>query len=61
MAENFSGISRLIRHLEEELIELETGGLYSRAEEVRQRLNTYLDMRDKAHTILHRIENERQE
>lgn len=61
MAENFSGINRLIRHLEEELIELETGGLYGRAEEVRQRLNTYLDMRDKAHTILHRIENERQE
>lgn len=58
MAENFGGINRIIRILEEELIELQTVGLYERANSVRKRLDAYRDMRDKGNTIKHGINNE---
>jgi len=59
MAENFGGMSRIIRHLQEELIELEAAGLYECADEVRTKIDAYMDMRDKAHIILHRIEDDK--
>jgi len=45
-------MSRIIRHLEEEAVELEVAGLYDQADNVRRKLETYIDMRNKAHIIL---------
>lgn len=59
MAENFGGMNRIIRHLEEELVELESAGLYERADEVRKKIGAYVDMRNRAHVILHRIEDDK--
>lgn len=59
MAENFGGMNRIIRHLEEELVELEAAGLYERADEVRTKIEAYVDMRNKAHVILYRIEDDK--
>lgn len=52
-------MNRIIRHLEEELVELEAAGLYERADEVRKKIGVYVDMRNKAHIILHRIEDDK--
>lgn len=51
MEKNTGGINRIIRILEEELIELQTVGLYERANSVRKRLDAYRDMRDKGNGI----------
>tara|TARA_R110001632_G_scaffold20293_2_gene60922 strand:+ start:660 stop:1004 length:345 start_codon:yes stop_codon:yes gene_type:complete len=51
MEENFGGMTRLINNLSEEVIELEVAGMYDEAEGVRERLQTYRDMRNKAHLI----------
>lgn len=52
-------MNRIIRHLEEELVELEAAGLYERADEVRTKIEAYVDMRNKAHVILYRIEDDK--
>tara|TARA_S200002703_G_scaffold135842_1_gene124874 strand:+ start:290 stop:463 length:174 start_codon:yes stop_codon:yes gene_type:complete len=51
MEKNTGGINRIIRILEEELTELQTVGLYERANSVRKRLEAYRDMRDKGNGI----------
>jgi hypothetical protein len=50
--QDLTGINRIIRILDEELTELQTAGLYREAEKTRARLETYLDMRDRARHIL---------
>lgn len=52
MEQDLTGINRIIRILDEELTELQTAGLYREAEKTRVRLETYLDMRDRARHIL---------
>jgi hypothetical protein len=52
MEQNLTGINRIIRILDEELTELQTAGLYREAEKTRKRLETYLDMRDRARQLL---------
>ena len=52
MEQDLTGINRIIRILDEELTELQTAGLYREAEKTRTRLETYLDMRDRARNIL---------
>jgi hypothetical protein len=49
MEQDFEGINRIVRILDDELTELQTAGLYREAERTRKRLETYLDMRDMAH------------
>jgi len=58
MEENFAGMTRLINNLSEEVIELEAAGMYDEAEEVRKRLQTYRDMRNRAHLIQTGLTNE---
>lgn len=48
MEKNFGGMTRIIRILDEELTELMSAGLYREAEKTRLRLETYIDMRNKA-------------
>jgi len=52
MEQDFAGLNRIIRILDEELTELQTAGLYREAEKTRTRLETYLDMRDRKRKIL---------
>jgi hypothetical protein len=52
MEQDLTGINRIIRILDEELTELQTAGLYREAEKTRKRLETYLDMRDRARQLL---------
>ncbi len=52
MEQDFAGLNRIIRILDEELTELQTAGLYREAEKTRTRLETYLDMRDRKRQIL---------
>ena len=52
MEQNLTGINRIIRILDEELTELQTAGLYREAKKTRKRLETYLDMRDRARQLL---------
>mgnify|MGYP003637180581 FL=1 len=58
MEENFAGMTRLINNLSEEVIELEAAGMYDEAEGVRKRLQTYRDMRNRAHLIQTGLTNE---
>jgi len=51
-------MTRLINNLSEEVIELEAAGMYDEAEEVRKRLQTYRDMRNRAHLIQTGLTNE---
>tara|TARA_R110000823_G_scaffold161556_2_gene293020 strand:+ start:191 stop:346 length:156 start_codon:yes stop_codon:yes gene_type:complete len=44
-------MTRLINNLSEEVIELEAAGMYDEAEGARKRLQTYRDMRNRAHLI----------
>ena len=60
MAENFGGMSRIIRHLEEEAVELEVAGLYDQADNVRRKLETYIDMRNKAHISLEGLHDDQE-
>lgn len=55
MAENFGGMSRLIRNLQEEIVELEAAGMFDEADKLRERLQVYIDMRNKAHLISENI------
>jgi hypothetical protein len=52
MEQNLTGINRIISILDEELTELQTAGLYREAEKTRQRLETYLNMRDRERQFL---------
>ncbi len=48
MEQNTQGLNRIIRILDEELVELQAAGLIREAEKTRKRLETYVDMRSRA-------------
>jgi len=56
MEKNFAGMNRIIRILDEELTEQMSAGLCREAEKTRKRLETYIDMRNKAHIIRSRVD-----
>jgi|TARA_B100000530_G_C15827863_1_gene436215 hypothetical protein len=56
MEKNFAGMNRIIRILDEELTEQMSAGLYREAEKTRKRLETYIDMRNKAHIIRSKVD-----
>lgn len=51
MEQNTQGLNRIIRILDEELVELQTAGLYKEAEKTRKRLEAYVDMRTTAQRL----------
>jgi hypothetical protein len=52
MEQNTQGLNRIIRILDEELVELQTAGLYKEAEKTRKRLEAYVDMRSTAQRLI---------
>ena len=52
MEQNTQGLNRIIRILDEELVELQTAGLYKEAEETRKRIEAYVDMRSTAQRLI---------
>jgi|11BtaG_2_1085332.scaffolds.fasta_scaffold00403_26 hypothetical protein len=58
MAENFGGMNRLIRVLEEEHVELESAGMFDEADHLMQRIITYRDMRARAHKVAADLNND---
>ena len=52
MEQNTQGLNRIIRILDEELVELQTAGLYKEAEKTRKRLEAYVDMRTTAQRLI---------
>jgi hypothetical protein len=52
MEQNTQGLNRIIRILDEELVELQTAGLYKEAEKTRKRLEAYVNMRSTAQHLI---------
>jgi len=52
MEQNTQGLNRIIRILDEELVELQTAGLYKEAEKTRKRLEAYVNMRSTAQRLI---------
>ena len=52
MEQNTQGLNRIIRILDEELVELQTAGLYKEAEKTRKRLEAYVNMRFTAQRLI---------
>ena len=52
MEQNTQGLNRIIRILDEELVKLQTAGLYKEAEKTRKRLEAYVDMRSTAQRLI---------
>ena len=52
MEQNTQGLNRIIRILDEELVELQTAGLYKEAEKTRKRLEAYVNMRSTAQSLI---------
>lgn len=52
MEQNTQGLNRIIRILDEELVELQTAGLYKEAEKTRKRIEAYVDMRSTAQRLI---------
>jgi hypothetical protein len=57
MEQNTAGINRIIRILDEELVELQAAGLIREADKTRKRLETYVDMRNRANRLLEELPN----
>mgnify|MGYP001180494852 FL=1 len=58
MEQNTQGLNRIIRILDEELVELQTAGLYKEAEKTRKRLEAYVDMRSTAQRLIKELPND---
>lgn len=55
MEQNTQGLNRIIRILDEELVELQTAGLYKEAEKTRKRLEAYVNMRSTAQRLIEEL------
>lgn len=55
MEQNTQGLNRIIRILDEELVELQTAGLYKEAEKTRKRLEAYVTMRATAQRLIEEL------
>lgn len=55
MEQNTQGLNRIIRILDEELVELQTAGLYKEAEKTRKRLEAYVTMRSTAQRLIEEL------
>ena len=60
MEQNTQGLNRIIRILDEELVELQTAGLYKEAEKTRKRLEAYVGMRSTAQRLIKELPDDNQ-